>query len=333
MEKYYNQKRMEVYKLSDNRIKVMKGKFFYDLQTSEYVADPTGWWVSEKLDGIRAIWTGSELLSRTGHVINAPKWFLVDFPSRVALDGELYIDRNRFHDTQSTVMQKKPIDKEWMSIKYHVFDIPDATTLDFEQVQIILQHLFSTQQDQQSPSQYIKVIAQEKVQDLDNLLLIQQRLVKGGAEGTMLRKPHSFYRIGETYNLLKFKTNFQPTKPSSESDEDENVDDDNQKHKSEMVHLMDDLGVIIGYKYNYDKNPQDPKKIPIKSLLVRWYDKKKFPMNPEFHVSHHITQSQKNGDYETLFPIGQKIKVLYNQLFQSSQKPRFPRYGGWVLDQ
>jgi hypothetical protein len=150
----------------------------------------------------------------------------------------------------------------------------------------------------------------------------------------MLRKPGSKYRIGETYNLLKFKTNFN-RESSDESMDNQNAfnnDKDSDDH-DEMVHLIDDLAVIIGYKYNYDKMKSDGRTPTIKSILVKWCDVNKFPMNPEFHVSHHITQTQKMGDYETLFPVGQKVKILYNQLFTSSQKPRFPRYAGWVLDQ
>ena len=36
--------------------------------------------VSEKLDGVRAYWDGKQLLSRQGHVFQAPKWFVADFP-------------------------------------------------------------------------------------------------------------------------------------------------------------------------------------------------------------------------------------------------------------
>lgn len=38
--------------------------------------DPTGWWMSEKLDGCRAYWTGKRLISRTGKDWKAPPWFL-----------------------------------------------------------------------------------------------------------------------------------------------------------------------------------------------------------------------------------------------------------------
>ena len=43
--------------------------------------DPTGWWMSEKLDGIRAYWTGSKLVTRNGNEIHAPAWFTDSLPS------------------------------------------------------------------------------------------------------------------------------------------------------------------------------------------------------------------------------------------------------------
>ena len=35
-----------------------------------------GYWVSEKLDGVRAYWNGEHLISKGGYVINAPAWFV-----------------------------------------------------------------------------------------------------------------------------------------------------------------------------------------------------------------------------------------------------------------
>jgi len=305
LERYYQGKKHDVYKFpTGSRIKIMKGKFFYDTKTQEYAADPSGWWVSEKLDGIRAIWTGEHLLTRSGKLIHAPKWFIHELPTRIALDGELYLGRNQFHSVQSTVMDHRPNDYLWEKISYHVFDIPDSHKLEFEDVQLILNHHLPE-------SKHLKVIYQSQIEDLDHLLKLQKILVSQGAEGTMLRKPHSKYRIGATYHLLKFKTNFSTDR--------------------KMVHLLDDLAIITGYKYNYQKL-NDQGQPTIKSLECHWVDRKKFPFDPEFTVSHQITPSQKKGNYRKLFPIGQKIKVLYNQLFDRSQKPRFPRYGGWVLD-
>lgn len=64
--------------------------------------DPTGWWMSEKLDGVRAWWTGSTLLSRLGNTINAPAWFTAGLP-KVPLDGELWCGRGQFTEAVSIV--------------------------------------------------------------------------------------------------------------------------------------------------------------------------------------------------------------------------------------
>ena len=37
--------------------------------------DPTGWWMSEKLDGVRAYWDGKQFLSRKNNIFYAPEWF------------------------------------------------------------------------------------------------------------------------------------------------------------------------------------------------------------------------------------------------------------------
>uniref|UniRef100_H3HE25 DNA ligase OB-like domain-containing protein n=1 Tax=Phytophthora ramorum TaxID=164328 RepID=H3HE25_PHYRM len=59
--------------------------------------DPTGWWVSEKLDGVRAFWDSSKkiFLSRLGNEYPAPSWFTARFPGDVDLDGELFGGREK----------------------------------------------------------------------------------------------------------------------------------------------------------------------------------------------------------------------------------------------
>ncbi len=43
--------------------------------------DLTGWWMSEKLDGVRAWWDGQQFLSRLGNVYHAPDWFVAGLPA------------------------------------------------------------------------------------------------------------------------------------------------------------------------------------------------------------------------------------------------------------
>ena len=58
--------------------------------------DPTGWLMSEKLDGIRAYWNGSNMYSRNGLMFNPPAWFKELLPKDLALDGELWTERDDF---------------------------------------------------------------------------------------------------------------------------------------------------------------------------------------------------------------------------------------------
>src|SRR5690348_2239657 len=61
-------------------------------------ADLSGWWMSEKLDGVRAYWDGKQFLSRQGNIYHAPDWFLEGFPD-MPLDGELWLARKSFQRT------------------------------------------------------------------------------------------------------------------------------------------------------------------------------------------------------------------------------------------
>jgi len=100
-----------------------------------------GWFVSEKLDGIRAYWDGglsrglpasevpyantvkdfrlnhqvmaTGLWTRTGKVIYAPDYWLNQLPS-IPLDGELYIGPNSFQELTSIVSKKDgSSESEW----------------------------------------------------------------------------------------------------------------------------------------------------------------------------------------------------------------------------
>src|SRR5205823_713460 len=64
-------------------------------ETWDGVLDPTGWWMSEKLDGLRAYWDGKQFLSRQGNRYHAPDWFVEGLPD-VPLDGELWLARKAF---------------------------------------------------------------------------------------------------------------------------------------------------------------------------------------------------------------------------------------------
>ena len=92
-------------------------------ETWDNDVDPTGWIMSEKLDGVRCFWTGTTMYSRNGNRFFFPKFFTRGWP-KSQLDGELFIDRGQFSKTLSAVRKNVPIDSEWKNVKYLVFDCP-----------------------------------------------------------------------------------------------------------------------------------------------------------------------------------------------------------------
>lgn len=64
-------------------------------QTAPEGIDPKGYLISEKYDGVRALWDGRVLRFRSGLTIAAPQAFVERLPA-VQLDGELWLARGRF---------------------------------------------------------------------------------------------------------------------------------------------------------------------------------------------------------------------------------------------
>ncbi|MEY3125508.1 MAG: hypothetical protein RLZZ573_2028, partial [Pseudomonadota bacterium] len=85
--------------------------------------DPAVFLVSEKLDGVRALWDGHVLRFKSGRVISAPLWFTAALPA-TPLDGELWMGRRSFDSLSGAVRRSTPVDSEWREVRYMVFDIP-----------------------------------------------------------------------------------------------------------------------------------------------------------------------------------------------------------------
>src|SRR5690349_20472674 len=84
----------------------------------------TGWWLSEKMDGIRAYWDGFELLSRQGNIIRCPAWFTGDVDQLQPLRGELFMGRpSSSHNLLSIIASRHNSDR-WERVGYYIHDIP-----------------------------------------------------------------------------------------------------------------------------------------------------------------------------------------------------------------
>ncbi len=162
-------------------------------------SDLTGWWMSEKLDGVRAYWDGKQFVSRQGNIFTAPDWFTEDLPSDVHLDGELWIARKTFQRTVS-IVRRQDRGKEWEEVKYLVFDAPQVDDV-FEARMAYLQQLL----DETRP-RYATPHLQERCRDVAHLTEELKRVEAAGGEGLMLRQPNSRYEYGRSHSLLKVKT-------------------------------------------------------------------------------------------------------------------------------
>jgi DNA ligase-1 len=161
--------------------------------------DVQQYWVSEKLDGVRAYWDGKQLISRGGNVIAAPDWFVADFPKQ-KLDGELWLGRNKFAETLSIVSKHQAIDAHWPQIRYYIFELPDAEGTFTERIEA-MQRLV-----QQQNSRYLTLVPQFRIADNAALLAKLSELESKGAEGLMLHRQDALYKTGRSSDLLKLKT-------------------------------------------------------------------------------------------------------------------------------
>lgn len=169
------------------------------MQAKKYSAEivVADYFVSEKLDGVRARWNGKQLISRNGNVFAAPAWFIRDFPHDL-LDGELWMGRGKYQQTMSVVSQHQP-HEGWRDVKFMVFDLPVSPQPFFKRIDK-MKALYD-----QSSSPYFNIITQRRIASHGQLMVLLDDVISLGGEGLMLQHKDALYRQGRTVNLLKLK--------------------------------------------------------------------------------------------------------------------------------
>ncbi|WP_372759802.1 DNA ligase [Pseudoalteromonas sp.] len=157
--------------------------------------------VSEKFDGVRAIWTGKHFLTRQGNKITAPTWFTAPLPD-VWLDGELWSKHQQFATLSGIVRTHIPNNHDWQTVSYQVFDMPNAK-LPFSRRYQNYTTLIS-----QLNAPHIQAVKQH--QFANNQLLTQyfEQITAQGGEGVMLHLAAAKHTVGRSDALLKLKPYF-----------------------------------------------------------------------------------------------------------------------------
>lgn len=160
--------------------------------------DPTQYLVSEKYDGVRALWDGKTLRFRSGRTVPAPASFVAKLPPQ-ALDGELWLARRQFDALSGIVRNNVPVDEEWKRVQYMVFELPDAPGTFAERARAI--------RDVVERAAWPQLHAVEQTPVTDRQAL-QRRLadtVARGGEGLMLHLASAPYVTGRSDVLIKLK--------------------------------------------------------------------------------------------------------------------------------
>ncbi|EAI0281902.1 DNA ligase [Campylobacter lari] len=178
--------------------KVYDEKTFKDVNLSHYL-------MSEKLDGVRGLWSGKSMQTRAGNTIKLPSFFTKNFP-KFELDGELWIKRASFEEISSLIRQENPDEKLWQKVSYNVFDVPNACeefklnpcTLE-ARLEVLKKYLAK------NPNDFIKIIPQTHIKDKNHLEQFYQDIISHKGEGVIIRLNNAPYEKKRSNNAFKLK--------------------------------------------------------------------------------------------------------------------------------
>ncbi len=178
------------------------------------------WYMSQKIDGMRGMWDGKRMISKSGKIIKLPKFFTKDFPKKLALDGELkLLDLEAYPDTggfpgvpvaESNGFFTKGIkgkvdetDERWLQARYCVFDIPSSTHPFSQNIKMLMEVA--------KGSDKIFYLTQTLVED-KNIIDTMDDVIKAGGEGLVLRRDSRYDHCnGEkrTKDAVKVKPKYE----------------------------------------------------------------------------------------------------------------------------
>ena len=154
--------------------------------------------VSEKYDGVRALWDGRVLRHRSGREVAAPRSFLAALPSE-PLDGELWLGRGRFEALSAIVRTTSPSEPDWARIRYMVFERPGGSGTFAERAKRLAEVAKASRNAQ------LVAAPQERIADRAALMRRLESVIAAGGEGLMLHLAAAPVAAGRSDLLMKLK--------------------------------------------------------------------------------------------------------------------------------
>lgn len=149
--------------------------------------DVSSFLVSEKLDGWRVGWNGSDFITREGITLDAPDWFKAGLPS-FPLDGELFAGRGRFNSIQALMRDG------WHGLTYEVFDIP--SDMPFSARARVLATL--------SLPSHANAVTQRICANNGDMMGFGVKVCMEGGEGVVVRRADSQWKAGRSGDVLRY---------------------------------------------------------------------------------------------------------------------------------
>jgi ATP-dependent DNA ligase len=147
-----------------------------------------GWLMSEKLDGWRAFWDGSDFITREGNVLDAPEWFKDGMPAMM-LDGEIFAGRGEFNQIQTLMAG------DWRGLSFRVFDAPEVVA----PFRARLKFLSGV-----SLPSHASLVPHVRCRDTQHMVEVADAVVIAGGEGVVVRDPRAMYEQGRTTAALRW---------------------------------------------------------------------------------------------------------------------------------
>lgn len=151
--------------------------------------DVSGWYVTEKFDGCRAFWDGSDMWTRGGKKIPLPQSWIDALPAGQQLDGEVYFGIDGLSKCASAVRWGKFLD----GMTFQVFDAPQAEGQYLTRMATVLEN------------DIVKPVRVDVASSTADALSRMNAVKAMGGEGLMLRSPSHVYHAGRSNSLLKMK--------------------------------------------------------------------------------------------------------------------------------
>lgn len=178
--------------------------------------DPSGFLISEKLDGVRVFLSGDDavLATRHGRKIKSPAWWIEQLPKGVDLDGELWMGYASLGKLVGSAFLKparaagetldmekaaEALDAGWKEVKFFASDIPDVS-LPFEKRLEKLQGL--------EENDVFKVVKYTPCEGEEHLQKELDTVVERGGESVVLRDPKAMYKYGKSDSMFAVKKIF-----------------------------------------------------------------------------------------------------------------------------